>query len=78
VFSYSNLGFAIAGRVAELLSTGAFEDLVERRIFQPLGMSNSTVRTHEALSRRYASGHLVRGDRVAIAHPWHLVRGAAA
>ena len=77
-FSYSNLGFAIAGRVAEVLGTGAFEDLVERRIFQPLGMSNSTVRTHEALSRRYASGHLVRGDRVAIAHPWHLVRGAAA
>ena len=77
-FSYSNLGFVIAGRIAEVLGSGATEDLIEQRIFRPLGMSNSTNRTHEALSRRYASGHLVRGERVEIAHPWHLVRSAAA
>jgi len=77
-FSYSNLGFAIAGRIAEVLGGATYEELLEQRIFQPLGMTNSTALTHEALSRRYASGHVVRGDRVEVAHPWHLVRSAAA
>lgn len=77
-FSYSNLGFAVAGRIAEVLGGSAYEDLIEQRLFRPLGMSNSTVRTHEALSRPYASGHIVRGERVELAHPWHLVRSAAA
>jgi CubicO group peptidase (beta-lactamase class C family) len=77
-FSYSNLGFAVAGRIGEVLGGGAYEDLIEQRLLRPLGMSNSTVHTHEALSRPYASGHLVRGERVELAHPWHLVRSAAA
>ena len=77
-FSYSNLGFAIAGRVAEVVTGSSYEDLIERRIFGPLGMSNSTVGTRQALSRRYATGHLVRGERTEIAHPWHLVRSAVA
>lgn len=60
------------------MSGANYDELIERRIFGPLGMSNSTVRTREALSRRYATGHLVRGERIEVAHPWHLVRSAGA
>ena len=76
-FSYSNLDFAIASRIAEVLGSDVTGNLVEQRIFRPLGMSNSTDWTHEALSRRYASGHVVWGKRVEITHRGHLVRSAA-
>lgn len=42
--SYSNYGTALAGYIVERVSKLSFEDYVEQRIFQPLGMMQSTFR----------------------------------
>ncbi|MEI4508409.1 serine hydrolase domain-containing protein [Sphingopyxis sp. CCNWLW253] len=42
--SYSNYGTALAGYIVERVTKMSFDDYVERRIFQPLGMAQSTFR----------------------------------
>ncbi len=41
-YSYSNYGYAVASRIIEETAGQPFEDFVEKRIFQPLGMTRST------------------------------------
>jgi D-alanyl-D-alanine carboxypeptidase len=42
-FKYSNLGFTIAGMVVEAVSGEKWADYVQRHIFDPLGMTSSSV-----------------------------------
>ncbi|OWR01262.1 serine hydrolase domain-containing protein [Sphingopyxis witflariensis] len=42
--SYSNYGTALAGYIVERVSKMSFDDYVEQRIFQPIGMAQSTFR----------------------------------
>src|SRR5690606_25950395 len=37
-YEYSNVGYAVAGRVAEKLGGKLWEDLIQERVFEPLGM----------------------------------------
>lgn len=79
-YAYSNAGFAIAGRLAEVLvgDDRSFEELVAERISAPLGMRRTLHRAHDLLLHRYVAGHLVRDGEIEVARPWHLVRSAAA
>jgi CubicO group peptidase (beta-lactamase class C family) len=84
-FSYSNAGFAIAGRLVEVFAgiSSSYEGLVMERLFEPLGMRNSVAQPIQLLGHRYAVGHNVSetasGEaRVEVARPVHLERGAAA
>ncbi len=40
-FEYSNLGFIIAGAIAELRTGKAWEDLIREQVFVPLGIKNA-------------------------------------
>lgn len=61
-FQYSNLSSALAGHVAEVLTGQSWEQLVQQRIFEPLGMKHSgfvppvtgevTVSYHESKARK--------------------------
>src|SRR2546428_1221238 len=42
-WKYSNLGFSVAGMIVEAVSGQQWADYVQREIFQPLGMSSSSV-----------------------------------
>jgi CubicO group peptidase (beta-lactamase class C family) len=42
--SYSNYGAALAGYIVQRVSGQSFDDYIERQIFAPLGMSDSTFR----------------------------------
>lgn len=42
--AYSNYATALAGRIVERVSGMSFDEYVDRNIFQPLGMTNSTFR----------------------------------
>jgi CubicO group peptidase (beta-lactamase class C family) len=79
-YSYSNAGFALAGRLAEVLAGDdrSYEELVAERIFGPLGMTHSAIRAHDVLLHRFVAGHLVREGQIEVARPWQLVRSAAA
>jgi len=79
-YAYSNAGFAVAGRLAEVLAGDEwpFEELVANRISAGLGMTRTLHRAHDLLLHRYVAGHLVRDGAIEVARPWHLVRSAAA
>lgn len=40
-FRYSNVGYALAGLMAETVSATSWEDLMRQRIFRPLGMASA-------------------------------------
>ena len=51
LWSYSNLGFSLAGLVAERAAGADFRALVEGRILAPLGMETATFDVDEVLAR---------------------------
>lgn len=71
LWMYSNLGFQLAGRVAEHLLGAPFEALVRERIFAPLGMDASTFFAEEAISYPVAAGHLTdAAGTTTVTHAW--------
>lgn len=42
-WGYSNFGYGVLGHILEIVSNTPYEVLVEREIFEPLGMASSTV-----------------------------------
>ncbi|MBB5855806.1 serine hydrolase domain-containing protein [Amycolatopsis umgeniensis] len=78
VFSYCNAGFQLAGRVAEVVSGSAFEDLVRTRLLEPLGMTESYYLPWEVLTRRHAVGHFVTDGEASVAHTVGLTRADSA
>jgi CubicO group peptidase (beta-lactamase class C family) len=61
-FHYSNLGFALLGRVVANISGTSYEDYVQRRILDPLGLSRTTFTPQPP----YATGYLVDPYRNAV------------
>ena len=67
VFSYSNLGYALAGAGLEWIAKIGFADVLRMQVLRPLGMERSTMRPSEALSQAHATGHRIeKGKPVAI------------
>ncbi|MTB50286.1 serine hydrolase [Lewinella sp. W8] len=56
-FEYSNAGYNLIGYLLEIVSGSSYEELLQERIFTPLGMKNSGFERHRALSDRRASGY---------------------
>ena len=44
VFNYNNTGYGLAAQIVERVSGQSFPDFIREAIFEPLGMTNSTVR----------------------------------
>ena len=61
-FSYSNIGYSLAGLAAAEASGVAFAELVRRRVFGPVGMTRSTLRPVEAMTWPLAMGHQKGAD----------------
>ena len=57
IFSYSNLGYALAGRVIEKVSGKPYADAMNEVLFEPLGMRRSTLRPIMAMTYPMAQGH---------------------
>ncbi len=57
VHSYANPGYWIAGFVAEQIAGKAYADVMQQRVFTPLGMSRSTFRPTMAMTYPLAQGH---------------------
>ena len=58
MYSYSNAGFTVAGRVIEQLTGGPFDEAFDSRLRKPLGLAGTTLRPGEMLTFRYATGHV--------------------
>ena len=76
LWSYNNAGFALAGRVVEVVTGERFEDVVKRLVLDPLGMTSSTYWPWEVMTERFVVGHQTEDDVVRVARPWPVGRSA--
>ena len=76
LWSYNNAGFALAGRVIEVVAGEPFEHVVKRLVFDPLGMTSSTYWPWEVMTERFVVGHMTEDDEVRVARPWPVGRSA--
>lgn len=78
VFSYSNAGFYLLGHLVETVAGQPFEQVIEQRIFRPLGMDRSFYFAEQAITHRVAAGHVQTAEGVFVARPWHMPRSGNA
>jgi CubicO group peptidase (beta-lactamase class C family) len=78
VAQYSNPGFFLAGEVAAAASQQSWNDLVESRLFKPLGMSRSGTRTKDLQNDNSTAAHALIEDKVVVVQPTKLDTTGAA
>jgi len=60
ISTYNNAMYVVAGHAAERVSGKSYNELLEQRIFKPLGMKNSTARYEKLMvSKNAATPHEV-------------------
>ena len=69
IYSYSNPGFWLAGYLAESVSGKPYADVIEQRLFGPLGMKSSTLRPTMAMTFPLAQGHEVQDGKPVVIRP---------
>ena len=57
IYSYCNAGYVILGRIIEKVTRRTFEQNLEERLFEPLGMENSGYDRNEYVLEKRASGY---------------------
>lgn len=70
VFSYSNSGYVVLGRLVEVLRDKPFHDVLRERLVTPLGLHTVATDTYEAILHRAAVGHVQTGGKVVPAKEW--------
>jgi D-alanyl-D-alanine-carboxypeptidase/D-alanyl-D-alanine-endopeptidase len=68
-YEYSNLGFGLLGVALARRAGMDYESLVEKRICDPLGMTNTRITLSPDMERRFAAGH--SGDLVTVSR-WDI------
>ncbi|HEY4033319.1 MAG TPA: serine hydrolase domain-containing protein [Ktedonobacteraceae bacterium] len=69
IFSYSALGYAVAGVVIEALSKQSYAQAIQERVLSPLKMERSTFYPTMAMTYPLSQGHEIAGLR-----QWRVVR----
>lgn len=64
LFRYSNEGYILLGYIMEVLSGKSFNELIQEKIFTPLGMENSGIDNYYDIVPLRASGYSKRGDKL--------------
>ncbi len=57
IYSYCNAGYSILGRIIEKVTRRTFEQNIQERIFEPLGMTNSGYDRNRYVLEKRASGY---------------------
>ena len=61
-YQYSNAGINTAGRIIEVVSGMPYEEFLDRRLFGPLGMKDTTFRPSKRQSARLAKSYKPNAD----------------
>lgn len=69
IYSYSNPGYWLAGYVAESIAGKPYADVMEERVFGPVGMASSTLRPTMAMTRALSQGHDEVDNKVVVLRP---------
>jgi CubicO group peptidase (beta-lactamase class C family) len=62
-YQYSNAGINTAGRIIEVVSGMPYEDFMDRRLFKPLGMTDTTFWPNERQLARLAKAYKPNADK---------------
>jgi CubicO group peptidase (beta-lactamase class C family) len=62
MFSYSNAGYNVLGRLVECLTNQNWDDALETRLVRPLGLTHTFTRLVRAATHPLAVGHEPRGS----------------
>jgi len=62
-FQYSNCGINTAGRIIEVVSGMAYEKFMDKRLFEPLGMKDTTFWPNEEQLKRLAKSYKPNADK---------------
>ena len=73
--SYSNPGYTVAGYILEKLTGRSYEDVIERELFQPLGMADAALRMTPEVAARLARGYDERDRPVQYRGIYHRPAG---
>ena len=62
-YQYSNAGINTAGRILEVVSGMPYEDFLDRRLFKPLGMKDTTFWPNDEQTKRLAKSYKPTNDK---------------
>ena len=65
-YQYSNAGVNTAGRIIEVVSGMPYEEFLDRRLFKPLGMKDTTFRPDEKQLARLAKSYKPTADKTGL------------
>jgi CubicO group peptidase (beta-lactamase class C family) len=65
-YQYANAGINTAGRIIEVVSNMPYEKFLDERLFQPLGMKDTTFRPNEDQVGRLAKSYKPNADKTAL------------
>ena len=74
-FSYNNAAFCVAGRIIEVVTDDAYENVIRDLVFEPLGMADSFFFPHQVMLHRFAVGHQASDEGSRVLRPWAIPRG---
>lgn len=78
IWSYNNAGFNIAARLIEVITGQPYEQAVQTRLLDPLGMKMTFFFPSDILiTHRFVVGHQHEGGKVQVARPWAIGRAGA-
>jgi len=69
IYSYANPGFWLAGLLAESVVGKPYADVMEERVFRPVGMTWTTLRPTMAMTRTLSQGHDEVAEKMAVVRP---------
>jgi CubicO group peptidase (beta-lactamase class C family) len=69
IHSYANPGYWLAGLLCEAIEHKPYADLMADRLFQPLGMTRTTLRPTLAMTWPLALGHEIKDGKPSIVRP---------
>ena len=76
LWAYNNAGFALAGRVVELVTGKRFEDAVKELVLDPFELASTTFWPWDVMTERFVVGHVGLGEELQVARPWPVGRSA--
>ncbi len=77
-WAYCNSGYFLLGMIVEKVSGQSYADFLRAQFFEPLGMKDTGVHTHEAILEHEATGYSYEGQVLKKALNWDMSRAGGA
>ncbi|MBE1468909.1 serine hydrolase domain-containing protein [Kibdelosporangium phytohabitans] len=77
IFSYSNSGYVVPGRLVEVLRGRPFHDVLREHLVTPLGLTTVATNTYEAILHRAVVGHVDADGKLVPTKRWAVSYHAA-